>query len=490
MSDKPAKTYYVSTAIPYVNAKAHLGHALEFIQADTLARYHRGLGKEVRFVTGVDEHGTKIYQAAEEAGKKPQDFVDEISAGFLGMKDKLNLTYDHFVRTTSAEHKAACQALWKACAKDIYKDTYTGYYCVGCESYYTEKEVPGLVCPNHNKPLEKMSEENYFFKLSNYTEKLQELISSDKYKITPVSRKNEILGLIKQGLEDISISRSKDKLPWGVPVPGDENHVMWVWFDALPNYISALGYPSGKEFGEFWPADLHIVGKDILRFHAAIWPAMLLSAGEATPKELYVHGFIQTGGQKMSKSLGNVIDPLDVVDRYGIDAFRYYLLREIPHDADGDFTWERFDNVYNADLANELGNLVQRVAAMIGKYMGGEIGDAPAHSHDVQDFVEAMEALKFDRALEEIWEMVKGLNQYVEEEKPWALAKEENDGDRQHLEEVLRHLVSDLLQVAELIRPFMPETSEKIRKTFADGKVDTSVGILFPKIELDVEPVE
>jgi methionyl-tRNA synthetase len=479
------KTYYVSTAIPYVNAKAHLGHALEFIQADALARYHRELGYEVRYVTGVDEHGTKIYQAAQDAGKKPQEFVDEISAGFESMKSSLNLTYDYFVRTTSDAHKKACQALWKACAKDIYKDTYTGYYCVGCESYYTEKEIPDLICPNHNKKLTKMSEENYFFKLSAYTDKLHELIASDTYKITPKSRKNEILGLIKQGLEDISISRAKDKLPWGVPVPGDAEHVMWVWFDALPNYISALGYPEGKDFKEFWPADLHIVGKDILRFHAAIWPAMLMSAGVATPKQLNVHGFIYTGGEKMSKSLGNVVDPLEVVERYGVDAFRYYLLREIPSESDGDFTWERFETVYNADLANELGNLVQRTAAMIVKYMNGEFDDAPAHAHDVVDFKQAMAELRFDKALAEVWEMIRGLNQYVEESKPWVLAKSEGKDDRAQLEEVLRHLVSDLLQVAELLVPFMPGTSEKIWKTFEGGKVNSDIGILFPKIELE-----
>jgi methionyl-tRNA synthetase len=259
---------------------------------------------------------------------------------------------------------------------------------------------------------------------------------------------------------------------------------MWVWFDALPNYISALGYPKDEAFAKFWPADLHIIGKDILRFHAAIWPAMLLSAGLATPKQLYVHGFIQSGGHKMSKSLGNVVDPLDVVSKYGSDAFRYYLLRYIPSDGDGDFTYERFEQVYNTDLANELGNLVQRTAAMIGKYLKGETGSVEAHSHDISQYQAAMDELRFDRALEEVWEYVKGLNQYVEEEKPWLLAKNENDGDAEHLKEVLVHLVQDLLQVASLLLPFMPETASKIFKTFNGGSVDTKIGILFPRIEI------
>ncbi len=474
------KTFYVSTAIPYVNAVAHLGHALEFIQADVLARYHRQHGEEVRFVTGVDEHGTKIYRAAGEAGKSPQQFTDEVSQAFIDIKPKLNLSYDIFVRTTSDEHKKSAQALWKACQKDIYKATYTGLYCVGCEMFYTEKDLlDGMLCPIHKKPVEEVSEENYFFKLSAYTEQIKKLIETDAYKVVPKSRKNEIMKILEEGLEDVSISRSKDKLPWGVAVPGDTTQVMWVWFDALPNYISALGYPDGADFKRFWPANVHIIGKDILRFHAAIWPAILLSAGEQVPKTLYVHGFISVAGEKMSKSIGNVVDPLEALDKYGLDAFRYYLLREIPSDGDGDFSWERFDQVYVADLANDLGNLVQRTAAMISRYFQGVLGDVPAHSHDTTVYTNALSDFRYDDALADIWERIRGLNQMIEEEKPWVSAK----NDLPHTKEVLVHLAADLLQVADLLLPFLPDTASKIAKTFDGGTVNPAVGILFPKLE-------
>ena len=285
--------------------------------------------------------------------------------------------------------------------------------------------------------------------------------------------------MLDRGLEDISISRDKKKLQWGIEVPGDEHQVMYVWFDALANYISALGYPQGKAFDAFWPADVQIVGKDILRHHAAIWPAMLLSAGLPTPSSLYVHGFITSGGHKMSKSLGNVVGPTDVIDKYGIDALRYYLLREIPSDGDGDFSWERIERVYNADLANDLGNLVQRVGVMITRYFDGVIGELPKHSHDVRPYEEAMIELRFDKALEEVWLLVRGLNQFLEEEKPWQQA----ETDREGLVEVLHHAVADLSQIAMLLLPFLPTTAGKIGATFADGKVHPEVGILFPKTD-------
>lgn len=476
--------YYITTSIAYANAAPHIGYAMELIQADVLARYHRQQGNEVWYLTGTDEHGSKIQRAAEEAGKQPQAYVDELSVTFQGLSQQLGLSTNQFVRTTSADHKKAAQALWKACAKDIYKASYEGWYCVGCETFYTEIDVPDHVCPIHKKTLEKVKEENYFFKLSAYTSRIKELIQNDTLAVTPIARKNEILALLERGLEDISISRDTKQLTWGVPVPADDNQVMYVWFDALTNYISALGYPDGEAFKKYWPADMHVIGKDILRHHAAIWPAMLLSAGLPLPRQLYVHGFISHDGHKMSKSLGNVVAPTDVIAKYGVDALRYYLLREIPADADGDFSWTRMEAAYNADLANDLGNLVQRVQVMIGKYMNHVIGDLPQHSHDVQPYEDAMSELRFDKALGEVWLLIRGLNQFLEEEKPWVLAK----SDTEHLAEVLRHAVSDLIQIATMIMPFMPDAAGRIAATFSGGVARPEVGLLFPKSDTPAKP--
>ncbi|MEX0932186.1 MAG: methionine--tRNA ligase [Candidatus Saccharimonadales bacterium] len=477
--------FYITTAIAYTNAKPHIGFAMELVQGDVVARWRRQLGDSVIFTTGTDEHGSKIYKAATEAGKHPQEYVDEISTHFNELALTLNVKYDRFVRTSNPAHKEAARYLWQKLKDDLYKGTYKGWYCVGCEAYVSAEEAQTNKgeCPLHNQPYEEIEEENYFFKLSKYTQEIKEAIETDRYRVIPKSRKHEILKVLEGGLEDISFSRSKEKLPWGIEVPDDPDQVMYVWPDALTNYISILGYPEDPDFSAYWPADVHIIGKDILRFHAAIWPAMLLSAGLELPHVLYVHGFITAGGKKMSKSLGNVIDPAEVVQEYGTDALRYYLLSQIPSAQDGDFTWERFETVYSSELADELGNLVQRVAAMIQKYQDGVVGRVPPHGHDMAAYEKAMQNLQFDKALSEVWAVIRGLNKFVDEEKPWEIAK---SGDVEHLQEVLAYLVGSIQRVAELLQPFMPSTAKKIQDAYGTEKVKSSE-ILFPKHEVEPE---
>jgi len=474
--------FYVTTSIPYVNAEPHIGFAMELIQADVLARYAREQGKQTLFSTGTDEHGGKIAEKAKEKNLTPQEFTDQISERFKELTELLNVSNDRFIRTTDKAHEERAQLAWKALAKDIYKGKYTGWYCTGDEAFFTETEVKANngVCPNHNRPYEKVEEENYFFKLSVYTDKVLQAIESNEFAIIPERRRNEILSLLREGLEDISVSRPKEKISWGIPVPGDKTQVMYVWVEALLNYITVLGYPEHEDFKTFWPADVQIIGKDIIRFHAAIWPAMLLSMGLPLAKQLYVHGFVNVEGKKMSKTLGNVVAPKDVVKKYGVDAFRYFFLRHIPSYDDGDFSWDAFETAYNNELANELGNAVQRTVAMVQKYQNGLIGDVPPFEHDVAQYQAALEACKFDRALDEVWNQVRGLNQYIDEEKPWAVAK---TGDENHLREVLAYQASCLLEIASLLVPFLPETAEKIRGVFADGVVHPLEGTLFPKHE-------
>jgi methionyl-tRNA synthetase len=360
--------FYITTAIDYVNAKPHIGHALEKIQADVLARYHRAKGDDVWFLTGTDEHGTKNFRTAEIAGKTTQEFVDENSEYFKNLKDVCNLSWDDFIRTTDKNrHWPGVQKLWNKIyeAGDLYKKKYQGLYCVGCEAFVTEKELVDGKCPIHKKEPEKLEQENWFFKLSKYSKEIESKIKNDELKIIPESRKNEILSFLKSGLEDISLSRPKNYLSWGIPVPNDPDQVIYVWYDALSNYITAIEYAEESEkFKKFWPADLHVIGKDILRFHAAIWPGMLLSAGLPLPKSIFVHGFITVEGEKMSKTLGNIIDPAELSQKYGSDAVRYYLLREISTYEDGDYSKKKFEERYNADLANGIGNLVSRVATL------------------------------------------------------------------------------------------------------------------------------
>jgi methionyl-tRNA synthetase len=474
--------YYVTTSIPYVNADPHIGFAMELLYADVLARRARQLGDDVIFCTGVDEHGGKIAEKAAEAGLEPKAFADRISKRFEELGKLLNVSSNRFIRTTDPGHEQRATLIWKSLKEDIYKGKYVGWYCTGDEAFFTETEVKANngVCPVHNRPYEKLEEENYFFKLSSYGKNILKAIESGEFQIVPETRRNEILNVIKDGLDDISISRPKDKIAWGIPVPGDTKQVMYVWFEALMNYLTVLGYPEHDDFKQFWPAQAQVIGKDIIRFHAAIWPAMLMSLGLPLPKQLYVHGFITVEGKKMSKSIGNVLHPADIVAKYGVDACRYYFLRHIPSYDDGDFSWQRLEAAYNNELANELGNAVQRTVVMLQKYQDGSIGDIPPADHDIAQYEAALAVCRFDRALDEVWEQVRGLNQYIDEEKPWAIAK---DGDTEHLREVLGYQSSSLLNIAELLEPFLPETAAKITAIFQGGKVQPIEGTLFPKHE-------
>lgn len=476
--------YFVTTSIPYMNGEPHIGHALEFVLADVLARNARKEGKPTIFSTGADEHGSKIAEKAVSLGLTPQQLVDQMSAKFQTLAQELNVSNDRFIRTTDKPHEQRAQLIWKALEHDIYKSSYTGWYDVKGEEFVPEaKADPARMNPEHPQAYQKLEEENYFFRLSNYTDPILEAIESGTFKIVPESRKNEILSVLREGLEDISISRPKDKLEWGIPVPGDATQVMYVWFEALMNYITVLGYPEHEDFKKYWPANVQVIGKDILRFHAAIWPAMLLSLNIPLPETLYVHGFVNINGEKMSKSLGNGIAPSEIINKYGTDAFRYFFLRHVPSYNDGDFSWELFDNAYNNELANELGNAVQRTAAMVQKYQNGIIGQIPEASHDSAPIAEAIAQCRFDRALDEIWDQVRGLNQYIDEAKPWAIAKE---GDEDHLQEVLAYQTSCLLEIADLLEPFLPETAEKIKNVFIEGVVRPIEGTLFPKQEVYV----
>lgn len=472
--------FYITTSIPYVNSEPHIGFGMELVLADVLARYMRQRKIPVLFSTGTDEHGGKIAEKATELKKTPQEFVDEMSEKFRELNKLLNISRDRFIRTTDANHEKRAQAIWTKLASHIYKSKYSGWYCTGDEAFFPENVVKANkgVCPAHNRPYEQIEEENYFFKLSEFSAQVKKLVESDELKVIPETRKHEIMSVLASGLEDISVSRPKEKIEWGIPVPGDTTQVMYVWFEALMNYITVLGYPEHQDFKEFWPANVQVVGKDILRFHAAIWPAMLIALGVSPPKTVYVHGFVNIDGQKMSKSLGNVAHPKEIVDKYGADAFRYFFTRHIPSSGDGDFTWERFEAAYNNELADQLGNAVSRTAAMIANYQNGLIGEIPDAKHDVEAYNQAIENCRFDRALEQIWDQVKGLNQYIDEAKPWevAIAKDES-----HLSEILAYQVASLLEISSLLAPFMPATAQKIYDTFGSGILKSLKAPLFPK---------
>lgn len=472
--------YYITTSIPYVNGEPHLGHALEFVYADVLARRARLNKTPTIFSTGTDEHGGKIAEKAKEQGLEPKAFTDQMSQKFRDLQDILDVSADRFIRTTDYGHEQRAQIVWENLKEYIYKGSYKGWYCVGHEEYFTEQIVKlnNGVCPDHNRKYELLEENNYFFKLSQFQQTIREKIISGEFRILPETRKNEILQVFSDGLEDISVSRPKDKISWGIPVPGDETQVMYVWFEALLNYITVLGYPEHQDFKDYWPANVQVIGKDIIRFHAAIWPGILLGLGLPLPETLYVHGFITVDGKKMSKSLGNSITPAEIIEKYDSEVFRYFFMRHIPSYSDGDFSWERIEEVYNSELANELGNAVQRTSAMILRYQDGLIGEIPGTGHDTANYEKALDDCRFDKALEAVWERVRGLNQYIEEEKPWEVAKTK---DQVHLREVLAYQVSCLLQVADMLEPFMPKTAIKIRHIFAEGVVRQIEGTLFPK---------
>jgi methionyl-tRNA synthetase len=478
--------YFITTSLPYVNAEPHIGFGMELVQADVLARTARAERKPVIFSTGTDEHGGKIAEKAAEKKQTPKEFADKVSQNFRDLTRLLNISNDRFIRTTDAGHEQRAQMIWEALKADIYKGKYTGWYCTGDEAFFSEKVVKANngICPNHKRPYEQIEEENYFFKLTKYAPAILKAIEEGSFRIIPATRKHEILHVIKEGLEDISISRPKEKIAWGIPVPGDKTQVMYVWFEALMNYITVLGYPEHEDFKKFWPANAQVIGKDILRFHAAIWPGILLGLGLPLPKTLFVHGFINVEGQKMSKSLGNVVSPKDIVDQYGVDAFRYYFLRHVPSYEDGDFSWQKLHEAYNNELGNELGNAVQRTAAMITQYQDSITGTIPPAEHDMAQYYDALENCRFDRALDEVWEQVRGLNQYIDEQKPWEINKQ---GDSEHLKEILAYQVSCLLEIAELLLPFLPETALKIQKVFADGVIRPIEGTLFPRKENPVK---
>lgn len=419
--------FYLTTPIYYVNAKPHLGHAYTTIVGDALARWHRLLGDDVHYLTGTDEHGLKIQQAAEEAGQTPQQFADDIAPQFAQAWERLNISNDDFIRTTETRHRIAVQTLLQACfdAGDIYLGRYEGKYCVACEEYFTDEELVDGNCPIHHRPAIEYGEENYFFRLSAFQDRLLDWYQKHPGAIVPEFRGNEALGLIRSGLRDFSISRTS--LTWGIPLPWDANHVAYVWFDALTNYLSAVGYGSDDErVANWWPVDYHLIGKDIIRHHCVYWPAMLMSAGVELPRGWAVGGWLLVDGEKMAKSAGNAVNPLDLVSEFGVDGFRYYLLAETPYGHDGDFTYDGLTGRYNADLANNLGNLVSRVATVVEKKCGG-VGPAPAADSPLaQAATQAYEATALawaqvapSKALEATWSLIKATNAYLETHEPW-----------------------------------------------------------------------
>ncbi|MFH0979789.1 MAG: methionine--tRNA ligase [Candidatus Roizmanbacteria bacterium] len=469
------KSFYITTTAPYVNADPHIGFALEIIQADAIARFHRLLGEEVAFGFGTDEHGVKIYRKAQEEEKDPQKYCDEYAKKFDDLKTALNLTYTLFIRTTNPKHIKAAQEFWQRCYKkgDIYKKNYRIKYCVGCELEKTDSELENGFCPLHpNLKIEIYDEENYFFRFSKYQKKLLELYDKNPDFVVPKNRLLEIKTFVEKGLEDFSVSRLKKKMSWGIDIPGDPDHVMYVWFDALVFYISTLGWPNNeKEFSKFWPG-VQVAGKDNLRQQTAIWQAMLMSAGLSNSKQVFIHGFITANGQKMSKSLGNVINPFHLVKKYGTDAVRYYLLKEIPSDDDGDFSYRRMEEIYNADLANELGNLVSRLTNLAEKDSLTVNNEAMKQYNN--EIIEQFYNFQFNLILENIWIQIKKLNKQIDEFAPWNKKQEER-------KDFLLQSINALKSIGWQLQPFLPETAEKIIKS-TQGKIK-KIPALFPRLK-------
>ncbi|MBV9526918.1 methionine--tRNA ligase [Sphingomonas sp.] len=494
--------FYITTAISYPNGPPHIGHAYEAIAADAIARFQRSRGRDVRFQTGTDEHGLKMAQAARAEGIEPRLFADRMSSLFRDMCDRLNVSYDRFIRTSDDDHCRASQAIWKAMEErgDLYLGRYEGWYSVRDEAYYEEGELiegeAGAKLSPQGTPVEWTVEESWFFRLSAYQDKLLDLYAEHPDFIRPESRRNEVVRFVEGGLSDLSISRTS--FSWGVPVPGSPGHVMYVWLDALTNYITGLGYPDDTElWRQYWPADIHLIGKDVVRFHAVYWPAFLMSAGISLPKQVYGHGFLLSRGEKMSKSVGNVVDPIALADRFGVDALRYFLLREVTFGQDGSYSAEAIANRANAELANSFGNLAQRTLSMVYKNLEGLL-PAPGEEESDRDLLalvdqviaidvpQAFERLAFSTGIETWMRVVFACNQYVDTQAPWALRK----SDPERMAAVLGTLVAAVRALTVAIAPIIPASAEKLLEQIdagRDGRPITAPTPLFPRIELEAE---